>query len=306
MQGKDKPFFTVIVPIYNKKVHLARCFHSIFNQTFQSFEVLAIDDASTDDSLDFLNSLEDSRLQVLQREAPGPGGYKARNLGISKANAKWVVFLDADDEWMPDHLHHYWRQIQKSPTVSLLSSGWLNNFGNNKVTENSYHSEVAKSKGTHFISVEDFLRLEVEGERCIWTSVACVKQELLISAGLFPEHKDNRGGDVDTWLRCLAISKKALYSCHVGAIYHRDSINMVTKSAWSDARGQLETVKDILSDPYLDISPSLLKKYYNIRLIAAWKINKKNGLKGINLLTGLFLRNGILRNLKWITLSIFK
>jgi len=101
---KTGPFFSVIIPVYNKGPHIHHSISSVLNQTFQDFEIILIDDASTDNSLEEIRKFTDPRIRILNRSEPGPGGYAARNLGIKEANAEWVALLDADDIWYPEHL----------------------------------------------------------------------------------------------------------------------------------------------------------------------------------------------------------
>src|SRR5690606_31751069 len=95
---------SVIVPAYNKGPHIKRCINSIVKQTYSCFELIIVYDQSSDDTLKGIEEFTDSRIRLFKRDVPGPGGYAARNLGIEKANGNWIAFLDADDEWYPDHL----------------------------------------------------------------------------------------------------------------------------------------------------------------------------------------------------------
>src|SRR5690606_7754713 len=96
--------FSVIIPVHNKAPHLNRSINSVLNQTFLEFELILINDASTDGSMKILESYSDPRIRLLERSTPGPGGYAARNLGIQTAKFKWISFLDADDAWEIDYL----------------------------------------------------------------------------------------------------------------------------------------------------------------------------------------------------------
>ena len=101
--ARQKSFFSVsvVIPLYNKGPHIARSINSVRSQTFQDFELIIVNDASTDNSLGEVARFKDPRINLYHREKPGPGDYAARNLGIEKAKAEWIAFLDADDEWMP-------------------------------------------------------------------------------------------------------------------------------------------------------------------------------------------------------------
>jgi glycosyltransferase involved in cell wall biosynthesis len=103
---------------------VARSVGSVLNQTFRDFELIIINDASTDGSVEEVQKFNDPRIRLLHRDEPGPGGYAARNLGIKEARGKWIAFLDADDEWYPEHL---WKMKELSiryPEVYFMGCGW--------------------------------------------------------------------------------------------------------------------------------------------------------------------------------------
>src|SRR5262245_35254253 len=107
--------FAVVVPLYNKRPHIARTLDSIFAQTEAPAEIFVVDDASTDGGLDEVVRLSDARLKILRRSEPGPGGYAARNMAVLRAQSDWIAFLDADDAWAPDHLATVRTTLSQAP-----------------------------------------------------------------------------------------------------------------------------------------------------------------------------------------------
>ena len=95
---------SVIIPVYNASNYLVACLSSVLAQTFQSFEVICINDGSTDRSLEILQDFRkrDARIQVLQSKHEGVSS--ARNAGLDAARGEFILFLDADDEIFPDAL----------------------------------------------------------------------------------------------------------------------------------------------------------------------------------------------------------
>jgi len=91
------PFFFNVVPLYNKETYVRHCVDSILAQTIGDFELIIVDDGSTDKSAEIAGSYSDSHIRLF-RQANG-GVSVARNRGIAEARGKWVAFLDADDEW---------------------------------------------------------------------------------------------------------------------------------------------------------------------------------------------------------------
>src|SRR5262245_50985738 len=95
---------SVIIPLYNKATTVERTLASIDAQTIRDFEVIVVDDGSTDGSADLIAAWPEPRIRLIRQENAGPGA--ARNKGLAEANGRYVAFLDADDEWLPEFLEH--------------------------------------------------------------------------------------------------------------------------------------------------------------------------------------------------------
>lgn len=98
------PQVTVIMPVYNGEAYLAEAIKSVLNQTFQDFELLLINDGSTDNSLKIIQNFNDSRLRVVSNESNW-GLVRTRNRGLSEAKGQYLAMLDCDDIALPDRLH---------------------------------------------------------------------------------------------------------------------------------------------------------------------------------------------------------
>ena len=96
------PFFSVVVPVYNRAQVLARTLRSILAQSEQDFEIIVVDDGSTDDPQRVMNAIADPRIRLVRRE--NGGGGAARNTGIDLARGRFIAPLDSDDEFLPHHL----------------------------------------------------------------------------------------------------------------------------------------------------------------------------------------------------------
>lgn len=93
---------SVVIPLYNKREQILRAIASVLRQSCPAFELIIVDDGSTDGGADVARSIADHRIQLLAQ--PNGGVARARNVGVAHARADWVAFLDADDEYSPDFL----------------------------------------------------------------------------------------------------------------------------------------------------------------------------------------------------------
>jgi glycosyltransferase involved in cell wall biosynthesis len=94
--------FSIIIPLYNKELFIEETLSSVLNQSFTDFEVIIINDGSTDNSYNIIQTFKDDRIQILNQENRGLSA--SRNIGIKTAKGKFIAFLDADDLWMEDFL----------------------------------------------------------------------------------------------------------------------------------------------------------------------------------------------------------
>ncbi|MBU2526027.1 MAG: glycosyltransferase [Bacteroidetes bacterium] len=113
------PFFSVVIPLYNKAQHIRQTIFGVLDQTFTDFEVIIVDDGSTDQSVSIVKSIQDDRLHLLCQANSGVSA--ARNLGIKKAKATYIALLDADDFWHPNYLETQFESISQFPSDKVFS-----------------------------------------------------------------------------------------------------------------------------------------------------------------------------------------
>lgn len=123
---------SVIVPLYNKAGYILRTLESIAAQNMGDFEVIVVDDGSTDGSADVVRSFADPRFRLIAQANAGPGA--ARNRGLLQARAPYVAFLDADDRWLPDFLQVNVALLERYPEAAAVSCGWYEYPGNREAT----------------------------------------------------------------------------------------------------------------------------------------------------------------------------
>lgn len=120
---------SVIVPVFNGSSFLSRALGSIQEQTYKNFEVIVVDDASTDNSAAIINNFceSDSRFRIL-RLTNNSGGGVARNAGLAAAKGRYVAFLDCDDYWLPNKLKLQLDVLEKNAHVALVCSGFFSMY----------------------------------------------------------------------------------------------------------------------------------------------------------------------------------
>lgn len=135
---------SVIIPLYNKETTIERTVKSVLLQTYQDFELLIVDDGSTDRSMTIVQSFDDGRIWVASQENRGPGA--ARNTGVRYAKTDWIVFLDADDELLPDALAHFVTLREVNSTIDIFDcSTIIRHDGKEKTRKNPIEGEISNN-----------------------------------------------------------------------------------------------------------------------------------------------------------------
>lgn len=114
--------FSVIIPLYNKAPYVAKAIESVLGQTYRDFEVIVIDDGSTDQSLEAAKAFENKSITIISQ--PNSGVSTARNNGVKIAKHPYICFLDADDWWHPTFLEEMKRLITDFPDAGIYGSGY--------------------------------------------------------------------------------------------------------------------------------------------------------------------------------------
>ncbi|MTI38047.1 glycosyltransferase family 2 protein, partial [Fulvivirga lutimaris] len=129
------PFFSIIIPCYNHGKYLNECIDSILNQRFDNYEVIIVNDGSTDDSLSIAQSLAKNSLKISVIDKTNGGLSSARNAGLASASGQYLQFLDADDLLYPDALDHVNKKIENSDHPELIQTAYAY-FKNDKIFHN--------------------------------------------------------------------------------------------------------------------------------------------------------------------------
>jgi glycosyltransferase involved in cell wall biosynthesis len=189
--NNSKPFVSIIIPNYNNAHFLGDAIQSVLNQTYQNFEVIVVDDGSTDNSRDVVSNYFD-RIRYIWQENKGLGG--ARNTGIMAAQAEYVGFLDADDQWYPNFLEVMVSLTQKYPDVAIYYSKarYMDEDG----------EDLPQSVGVRTIPPDGIYQALLHANFII-PSTVLAKRSVIIDEGLFDQDCKSLHGceDWDLWLR---------------------------------------------------------------------------------------------------------
>lgn len=211
-----------VIPLYNKEPYIARAVTSVMAQTKPVDEIIIVDDASTDGSLERLKAFQDPRIRVFRRTDPRQRGLPAtRNLGIRSAASRWIALLDADDRWHEDFIEENEKLMaQASDRTGFLFTGWETVWADGHATRDAY-SARSDDRGFGQLDLDDFISAWLDLDACpVFPSCVVIRRDTLHEAGLFQE-RCRRGEDKDMWLRVLAISD-ALSSPRICSSYYSD------------------------------------------------------------------------------------
>lgn len=185
------PKVTVLIPVYNRARYLADAMDSVLAQSFQDFELLLVDDGSTDGSQAIVNGYTDARVRLLQN--PDNVGIAAtRNRGIEAASGDYLAFLDSDDRALPERLAHQVAYLDGHPDVAAVGS-WIRWIDDNGATRGKTKRKAADPDQ---IAAERLFR------SCLENSTAMARTDILRA---YPHREDYRlGSDYDLWARIAA------------------------------------------------------------------------------------------------------
>ncbi len=182
------PRVSVVIPVFNRPVAVRRAIDSVLAQTFQRFEIIVVDDGSTDASAASVSEIADRRIRLIRHER-NRGGSAARNAGIQASSAPYIAFLDSDDEWLPTKLERQLEVFARSgERLALVYTGseWVYPDG----------TVIVRTPSDRPALSLDLLTENVVGE----TSVGMVRRAALEAVGGFDETLPSCQ-DMDLWLR---------------------------------------------------------------------------------------------------------
>ena len=181
---------SVIVPVFNAQNSLKNCVESILNQTYQDFEILLIDDGSTDKSYDLCEEFASKYEKVISFHTPNGGVSAARNYGIKAARGEYICFVDSDDQVAPDFLELLATPLINGEAQLSVSSLKMVILGNSREEKD----EIVKYKGNFKINSTEFASLFPSGlMNPVWNK--CFMKDIIIANKLTFDENRKLGED---------------------------------------------------------------------------------------------------------------
>ena len=218
--------FSVIIPLYNKAPYIEKALQSVLQQTFRDFEIIVVDDGSTDNGAEIVKKvfstdyLTAHQLQIPLKgfqliSQPNQGVSTARNNGAKQAKENYLAFLDADDEWHPEYLAKMKQLIEQFPDAGLWASNYyIVKNGRNRQATVGVEKDFSKGIINYFQVYAKTLCMP------IWTGAAIVSKKVFEEEhGFKPQLK--LGEDFDLWVR-IAIKHPVAFLNEPLAYYHQD------------------------------------------------------------------------------------
>lgn len=159
---------TIVIPLYNKALSVKKTLESVLNQSFKDFEILVVNDGSTDNSVSVVKSIADHRIRIVDKQNGGVSS--ARNLGIREAKYNWIAFLDADDNWKSNHLQNIVNVIENKTTEGFIATAFIQT----KKSLEDYNVFSAQKEG-----LQNYFDVASINGFPVHSSAVCINKEIL-------------------------------------------------------------------------------------------------------------------------------
>jgi len=246
---------SVVIPLYNKEAFIAETIGSVLAQTFTEFEIIVVNDGSTDASLAKVMAIADPRVKVISIENAGVS--VARNMGIDAAQTDWVSFLDGDDWWGPTFLEETVKAISTYPEHKLFASGRSRVF---KQVVDRYEHEFLPPDGetapvNYFEVISKFLPV-------INASNAVIHKSLFATAGYFRAGQ-RKHEDHDLWMR-LGVGQEVIFTNNNLSFYRKTEANTASLAPFSatDFHDFLSTMVSV-KEKITTVEQGYFNRYYS-------------------------------------------
>jgi glycosyltransferase involved in cell wall biosynthesis len=193
---------SVVIPLYNKEKQIARTLQTVLDQTYQDFEIVIVNDGSTDGSVDEVKKFLNPRIRLINQKNGGVSA--ARNRGIEEAKGEYIAFLDADDVWEKEHLETLDSLIKRFPNSKARATNYT--FLKKGIYKDIILNNIP-FEGLEGV-LDNYFEVASNSNPPIWSSAVCVDKDLLKLIGGFPEGITS-GEDLITWARIALLTNFA-------------------------------------------------------------------------------------------------
>lgn len=215
---KEKIDISVVIPLYNKATSITSTIQSVLAQSYPYFEIVIIDDGSSDNSVQKVRLIDDKRIKLISKQNGGVSS--ARNEGIRQAQHEYIAFLDADDLWETTYLAEIARMISDFPQAAIWGTSYWFLKNKEKISAN-------KPLPKGFYGIIDNSQWQMG--HLYWTSSVCCRKSVMQTLGMFDE-RIQYGEDIDVWWRIM-LDYPAIYSNTDLSIYRLDEANRLMECA---------------------------------------------------------------------------
>lgn len=258
------PFFSIIIPLFNKEKYIENALKSILNQTFLDYEIIIVNDCSTDESITKIEAHLSDKIQLIHHQK-NKGLSATRNTGIVNAKANYVTYLDADDLWKPTFLETIYRMICNFPEAKIFGTNYEEVYGKKIIKPVNGSENLAPD----FEGIIDFFSINLKQGIYNHGSV-CFHKSVFEKVGYYDENIDF-SEDIDFNIRANAVFKLA-YSTSVQMSYFKQTDNQLTFSSILNKK-----LPDYDAYENLSISNQKIKKYLDFERYVLAKNLKKHG-----------------------------
>ena len=209
---------SVVIPLFNKEQYIGRTLQSVVTQTMRSFEILVIDDGSSDRGVDIVRDFKDARIRLIQQQNAGVSA--ARNRGISEARSDLIAFLDADDEWTPEFLETIIKLQMKYPEAGIYAAAYNTVMPDGRILPTESKTAPSESCESIFFN---YFKATLQGKAAMHVSAVCIPARIFHELGGFLVG-EKFGEDLEMFCR-IAMRYPVAFSRNIGALYYLDAAN---------------------------------------------------------------------------------
>lgn len=216
------PEISIIIPCYNVEDYIIRTLESILNQNFVNFEIIVINDGSTDNTRNVLNDFYKNKSQIKIIDKDNEGVSKARNVGILEAKGKYIVFIDADDWIDPNFLSEYIYRLDNESNV-LVYQGFISKYASEDIIEKLPQRIFVSNEISESICI-------LEEKRCL--GGACNKifiKSIILDNKIFFDEGFSYGEDKIFTLQYMQYINKIVFSEQCAYYYNRQMENSLSR-----------------------------------------------------------------------------